>query len=50
MCTLLKQDFKTIGIKERGFVLRLKKAAAKLPAMVIETKVPVRTLVFFGML
>ena len=42
-CGPLKQEFRAIGIKKLGFVLRLEKAAKKLPAMVIETKVPVRT-------
>ena len=47
MCTLLKQEFRAIGIKKQGFVLRLEKAAKMLPAMVIETKVPVRILLHF---
>ena len=44
LCTPFKQEFRAIGIKKRGFVLRLEKATTKLPPMVIETKVPVRSL------
>ena len=39
---ILLQDFKAIGIKKRGFRLRLEKAAKKLPSLPIETDVPVR--------
>ena len=40
-CVVLLQEFKAIGIKKQGLVLRLEKAAKKLPAKVIETDVPV---------
>ena len=36
------KEFRAIGIEKQGFVLRLEKAAKKLPTMVIETEVPVR--------
>ena len=39
------QEFKAIGISKQGFVLRLEKAAKKLPALVIETDVPVSVFV-----
>ena len=49
-CDLLEQEFRAIGIKQLGYVLRLEKAAKELPAMVIETKVPVRTPLYCGTL
>jgi hypothetical protein len=40
IASMRQKEFRAIGIKKRGFVLRLEKAATKLPPMVIETKVP----------
>ncbi|CAI8032187.1 Chitin synthase, partial [Geodia barretti] len=40
IASMTRREFKAIGIDKLGFVLRLEKAAKKLPAMVIETDVP----------